>query len=256
MRKTCVFLCLLALAAVLPASAQAEHNTIARVYDVVPKAGMDQQWQEGLKKFHQWEHEHHVAGTYYTWRVISGDRWGHYLIGTFGHDWKDFDAMEKDAPAGIGDEFRADLPPYTGSVKAAYYAFRTDLSSTKPNPSQPPSHFTALITIMLKPGGDEDIADVIKAGNAAAEKSHWSGNPSQWYSLVDGGEVPQLVLAVSHKDWADFQQPDPSFGKMLSGVYGKEGAEALGHKFNKQVRSIKTEILQYLPDLSYIPETK
>ena len=256
MRKAFVFLCLMARGAFFPASAQTEHNTIAQVYEVVPKAGMGQQWQDGFRKYHQWLHEHHVADTSYTWQVISGDRWGHYLIGTFGHDWKDFDAMEKAAPAGIGEQIQADLVPYTESVKVSYYSFRADLSRAKPNPAQPPARFTELVTFMLKPGGGEDITEVIKAGNAAAEKSHWSGSPAQWYSLVNGGVAPQLVLAVNHDSWADFQPPEPSFGKMLSEVYGKEGAEALGHKFDKALRSVRTEILEYHPELSYIPESK
>lgn len=253
MRKAFVYSCILALAAVLPARAQTDHNVIAQVYEVVPKAGMGQQWQEGFKKYHQWLHEHHVAGTYYTWQVISGDRWGHYLIGTFGHEWKDFDEMEKNAPPGIAEQIQTNLAPYTASVKVSYYALRTDLTRIKPNPAQPPSRFTDLVTFMLKPGRNEAVTDTIKEANAAIEKSHWPGKPSQWYSLANGGDGPQLVLATNLNSWADFQPPDPSFGKMLSEVYGKEGAEALGHKFNKAVRFVRTEILQYHPELSYIP---
>ena len=256
MKKALVLLCLLTLAAVLPASAQTEPHNIARVYEIVAKPGMGQQWRDGVKKFNQWLRDHHDQVTSYTWEAISGDRWGHYFIGTFGHSWKDFDDMEKNAPEGVGQQIQQDISPYIESVKCSYFALRTDLTVGKPDPTKPPARFTELITFMLKPGSDEDVADAIKAGNHAAEKSHWSGSPSRWYSLANGGEGSQLVLAIDHKNWADFQQPDPNFGKMMRDFYGDEPSEAIWHGFNKGLRSVTSELLRYEPDLSYIPDSK
>ena len=252
MKRVLVSLCLLTLAGALPVCAQTEHNTIARIVEVTTKSGMSQQFEAGLKKYHQWEKEHKAPATYFAWVVISGDRYGHYFLGTFGHDWKDFDEFEKNSPAGSGEQLRADVAPYVENVKISYMNFRKDISLAKPDPTKPPSRFTELITFMLKPGGGQDVTGAIKDANAAEVKSNWTGTPSQWYSLVNGGEGNQLILALNRNDWADFQPPEKSLGDVLADVYGKEGAQAIGHKFNKQITTVRSEILRYLPDLSYI----
>lgn len=98
------------------------------------------------------------------------------------------------------------------------------------------------------------VIGAIKEVNAAIKKTHWAGadTPGGWYVLADGGEGPQIVLSIGLKNWASMQGPSLSFGDMLSEVYGKPGAKALGRSFSTHVRSVRTEIIRYRPGLSYI----
>ena len=41
---------------------------------------------------------------------------------------------------------------------------------------------------------------------------------------------------------------------MLTNVYGKQKAEELGRSFNAQIRYVRSEIIAYRPDLSYIAQ--
>lgn len=251
MRKVLVFLSFLALVVALPAGAQTQHNVVARVYDITVKPGMSPQWEAGVKKLNQWAHQHNLPLTYYYWNVISGPKTGEYVIGTFDHAWKDFDEDSSLGPA-IGKEIQADMGPYTQSVEARYWVYRTDLTGHPENPGQTPTKFTSITTYVIKPVDSAGMVDAIKKANAAIQKSHWPGKPASWFALVNGGEEPTFLLAVNLKNWADFQPPATSFGQMLNNVYGKEGAAAIGKEVGNALMSMQTEILRYRPDLSYI----
>jgi hypothetical protein len=255
MRKLVVFLSFLTLAFALPAGAQMPSKSLARVINVTVKPGMGPQWEEGVKKFVQWQHQQDAPLAYYVWSIISGPRSGQYVVGTFGHDWKDFDEAEKLGPA-AEKQIQVDLEPYTESHLVSYWEYRSDLSGHEINMGQVPPAFSSLTRFNLKPGAEFTMEDVIKAVNAAIQKSHWSGKPSEWYSLVNGGEGPAMILSTGHQNWADFQPPETSFVKMLIEAYGKEGAGALLRNFSNSLRSEESEILSYRPDLSYIPASQ
>jgi hypothetical protein len=255
MKKVIALLSLLSLAAAMPVVAQTQHNTIARVVTIKAKLGTTMQFEEGLNKFHQWEHEHDYAVPFYTWVIISGERTNQYVVGSFGHDWKDFDEMEKN-DAGTRAQILADMGPYTESVAISYWAIHPDISAPAPKPGSQPAPFSSVTTFFFKPGGQNVAMDAIKQADEAIKKSHWSGGVSHWYSLVNGGDGAQMVLATDHENWVSFQPPELSFGKMLAEAYGKDGAEALSKKFNKSLRTVRSEIFRYRPDLSYIPASQ
>jgi hypothetical protein len=201
-------------------------KTLNRIFVVKTKPGMSAQWESGPKKLNEWAKQQNYPFAYYDWSLISGPRTGQYILGTFGHDWKDFDGVEKFGPA-AAKQIHADMAPFTESVNISYWSYREDLSGCPPNPGQAPPAFFSITTFFLKIGADLQVADAIKVANAAIQKSHWPGKPSGWYSLVKGGYGPALTLATGHENWADFQSPETSLAKVLNEVYGKEGAEAI-----------------------------
>ena len=256
MRKVCAFLSLVALAVsvAIPAGAQTNSKNIARVYTIRAKPGQGQEFEAGVKKLLAWEHQQNLPGTSYVWSVISGPNLGDYIVGTFGHDWADFDAMQaRGEKVGIGKEIGETVGPYTESVTNSYYAFQRDLSITPPDPNKPPMPMSEVNFFTLKPGGLASAISAIKQVNAAIKKTHWPGadSPGGWYVLVDGGEGPQLVLSGGLNNWAAMQPPSPSFPEMLEQVYGKSGAHAIMHQFYSHVRSESNELIRFRPDLSY-----
>lgn len=256
MKRIAVSLCVVALALALPAAAQMAPKSITRVVVVKAKNGMHQQFEEGLKKYHQWEHQQNRPFTYYVWVVISGDRTGEYVLVSGGHDWKDFDEVLKSRPAGDSKELAADVGPYVESFATSYWQAHPDLTSIAPQAGQTPAQYLSVTTYSVKLGSGDDFEEAIKAADEAIKKTQWPALPSQWFSLINGGEGGVWVHATGHKDWASFQPPEPSFGKMLSGVFGKEGSNALFQKFVKSLISVRSEIFRYDPDLSYIPNSQ
>lgn len=153
MRNGLVFLSFVALlVAALPVGAQSQPKTIARIITLKVKPGEGQQWEAGMKRLHAWAHQENLPGNSYTWSVISGENFGEYVVGTFGHNWKDFDTMQARAVKdGIGKEIQAKVAPYTESVEISYYAFQPELSITLPDPKQPPTPMSSVTFFTLKP---------------------------------------------------------------------------------------------------------
>lgn len=256
MRKAIVFLSFIALAVALPAGAQSQPKTIARINIIKVKPGEAQQWEAGTKRLNAWKREKNGLATTYIWSVISGENQGEYVEGLLGRDWKDFDAgRERAIKDGFGKEVQATVIPYTESYESSFYAFQPDLSSPV-DPGQSPPPMSEVTFFNLKPGGMHPVVNAIKQANAAIEKTHWTGNGSgaRWYVLVDGGEVPQIVLSIGLKNWAAMQSPSMSLGDILAKVYGEAGAQAIMQSFYSHVRSEYNELISYRPDLSYIPD--
>jgi len=187
--------------------------------------------------------------------VVSGERNGQYVVGTFGHDWKDFDEVEKFRER-ARTEISGDQGPFEESAVVSYWALMPEVSMNPPAAGEPPAPFSSVLTFFLKPGAMDDALEVIRATNAAIKKTNWPHKPSAWYTLVNGGEGPALVLAIRYANWADFQPSEKTLAGMLADAYGKERAQALFQKFDKGLQSQRSEIFRYVPDLSYSPATQ
>lgn len=251
-----VSLAVFVMAAVMVVWGQSQsENTVARIYTIKAKPGEAQQWEAGFERYIAWAHQQNLPDNGYTWEVSTGPDEGEYVIGQFGHAWKDFDAMEeRAAKVGVAKELQATVVPYTESVVTSYYNFLPDLSVTPPDPNQPPTPLTSVTFYTLKPGGMPTVVSAIQQADVAIKKTHWAGdnNPVAWYVLANGGVGPQIVLSSGLQNMAGMQPPSTSLDAMLTGVYGKAKAEAIESSFNGQVQSTRTEILTYRPDLSYI----
>lgn len=91
----------------------------------------------------------------------------------------------------------------------------------------------------------------------ASKRSNYPAAPSAWYSLVNGGYGAQLVLVSSMKSWGDFQPPPSEKGPgQITETLGKQAADALFTKFADSIRETRSEILEYRPDLSYVPQSQ
>ena len=149
MKKLLVFLSFLVLAVAVPAVAQIQPQSLTRMVTIQVKPGVDSQFEEGLKKFHQWEKQQSVAFTFHVWSIVSGPRTLQYSIGTSGHDWKDFDALEKLGPA-AQEQIQADIGAYFESVKTSFWSYREDLSGHAFDTSQSPPALAEVTTFFLK----------------------------------------------------------------------------------------------------------
>jgi hypothetical protein len=248
------FTCALLLGAV-PLLAQVQPKTVGEVLFVAAKPGSAADFEAATKRHMQWHRQQNDAWAWIVWVVVSGERMGQYVVGTFGHDWKDFDDranFEKEDTANA----MSLIGPYIQSLTGSFYAVRPDLSLNRPSPGGQPSAMSTVTTVLLKPGSSVEAEEAIKEINAAIKKTDWPAKPSAWYQLLNGGEGPTLVMVTAREKWADFQPPEKEFGQMLGESYGKMGAENLFHKFYGNVRSARSEIIRFRPDLSYIPAAK
>ena len=231
------------------ASAQVPPKSIAVVHDVKPKVGAD--FDAAMKRHLEWHRQQKDTWALFTWEIISGERSGRYVVISFGHDWKDFDDRTKFQEADEAN-VRLTLTPVVDSVTDSYYLYRADLSVTMQDQTGP-APYDEVITFFLKPDAwPPDMENTIKKINEAAKKSNYPLH-GEWYELLNGGE-DAMVLAIPHKNWADFQPPDKGFVAMLNDAYGEQLNRDLFGRFNRNVRAERSEIIRYRADLSYVPQ--
>src|SRR5262249_2398794 len=74
-------------------SAQAQPSGgVARVVVWQIKPNMDRQFEEGYKRHLGWHRQNGDRWAWAGWMVISGERDGYFVDGTFFHSWSDLDA--------------------------------------------------------------------------------------------------------------------------------------------------------------------
>jgi hypothetical protein len=250
MRRTNLFCsAVLALLCAMGANAQFPVRSVAVTHDVKPKQGAD--FEAALKRHFDWHRQQKDTWSYFTWQILTGERSGQYVVASFGHDWKDLDARTTFQEADDAN-VRETLASATDSVIHSYYLHRPDLSVPLQDPGGPVP-YTEINTYFMTPDGwPPEMEEAIKKVNEAAKKANYPLY-GEWYALLNGGE-DALVLAIPHKNWADFQPPGNGFPAMLNGVYGEQRTRDLFAQFNRNVRASRSEIFRYRSDLSYLPQ--
>ena len=238
--------CLLALPAL---AADAPPGTLAQIFVQKLKPGAQAQYEGGRKKHMDWHRKQADAWEWSTWEILTGPRTGEFLVGSFGHHWKDFDGRgafeEKDAADAV-----ANMGASEESSTMAFFDYQPNLSLPGEGPL--PAAMSQVAHYFVTLEGLIDFQDAIKKANAAIKKSHYPSHP-MWYRLTSGGEGPHFVGVQVRKTWAEFEPPEKTLQDMLTEVYGKIEGPATLAKFRKQIRYVETEILRYRPDLSYVP---
>jgi len=249
MRKAGLFLVwMLLLALALPVATQEEDGNIVRVIDQNVKPGMEAQYEAGRKAHMAWHKAQNDPWGWLVWQVISGENSGHYVIGTFGHKWSDFDNPPVTEEADDAD-FQKKVAPYVGAPQTRYYAFLSKVS----RPWEGMPKMNEVVFFHVEYGEGETFNHLIKKFHEAIGKTKWPVHYS-WYALVNGGKSGTYVLVLPRDSWAAFQGPDKPFSAMLEEAYGRQEAEALIHKLGKVVKYTENFTIQNRPDLSYIPE--
>ncbi len=233
----------------LPLGAQQESVMVTRVVVVKPKAGMQQQFEEALKRHLQW-HRQNDPWTYWGWQIITGDRTGQYVVGTFGHRWEDFDTHAKFDPADQADA-NANVAQYLESANFSLLAFHPEISRLPDE--EVPSPLVEVITYLVNGDSESEFNYTLRKIHEAIGKTKWVPYYA-WYELANGGEHPTYILVIPHNTWAEFQPPKKTFPAMLEEAYGREEADSLVKSLNRTVRSVRSEVGRFRTDLSAQPK--
>jgi hypothetical protein len=109
----------------------------------------------------------------------------------------------------------------------------------------------------LIPGTAPDFEDAIKRINAGLDKANFAGPRVYWYQLMNGGEGPHYVLVSPRKSFAEFGAlPPTAVRDALQKAYGQQQGGALQQSLGKMSKSVRTEMIRYRQDLSYVPGQK
>ena len=229
----------------LPALAQEEPGNLARVAFWSIKAGMEEQFENGLKAHNGWHRQQNDSQALLTWEVVTGPRTGQYLRASFGHRWPDFDQDPKTADADAADS-AIHLDPYIESGGPAIYRHIPELSRSA-GETMP---LARVLVFHLKYGKAREFEAAVMKIHQALGKIDWPHY--EWYALVDGGWGPTYVVSLPRANWAGFVPGEKSLPEVVGEAYGDE-ADGIWEAFEETVASQESYSVTFRSDLSYIP---
>ena len=235
----------------MPALAQEKKpESVVRVYVMVAKPGMAQQFEEGRKKHMDFHRKSGDTWGWETWSIDTGEGTGNYVSVAGGHTWKDLDAWD----AKLGDADTADgnknMAPFLSASLGSIWMMMPDVS--KPRAGMTPPKMQEVIHFQLKPGGESDFNYAVKKITDAINKTNWPVNYT-WFTLVNGGEASHYVLIIPHDNWASMAEPDVSFDAMIEKALGRHEADMVTKSIDHSVSKEWSEMLTFHPEMSYMP---
>jgi len=216
-----------------------------------PKNGMVKQYEDGRKQKAAWHKQQNDSQPLMVWETLTGDNTGVYLVGRFGQHWADLDKPSVPDQADI-DEYNKVIGNYVESLTTRYYNYLPKISN--PTSSPTPSKFAEILTFHVRYGKASEFRNAINRVDDAIQKTKWPLK-HEWYELVSGGATGTFVLVLPHDNYADFaDNPNVKpFRDMLKEGLGQAEADSIINEFDSSVQNETSEIIQFRPDLSYLP---
>jgi hypothetical protein len=250
MRTARVFVVLTAATLLAGAApAQEKPGDVALVYSVKARSNGWMQLDAATRKHFDWHRAQKDPFAWFVWQVASGEDVGDFVVGTFGHHWKEWDARAAFDTADDAD-FVANVMPLVDKVDVGYWSFLADIS--RPGTGMTPAAMAQITHYLVKPDGYAAFVDALRQMRAAMEGMSYPMTFS-WYRLISGGEGPQFVLAVDRASWADMEPPGKSLDAALAEKLGSQKAVSLLTTLRETTRSTRSYLLRYRSDLSYMP---
>ena len=231
--------------------AQDKPGTLAALEFQKPKNGMVKQYEDGRKQKATWHKQQKDPQPLLVWETLSGDNTGTYIVGRLGQHWSDFDKPAIPDQADL-DEFQKVVGNYVDSIVGRYYDFMPKISNA--DTSGTPPKFDEIVTFHVRYGKGSDFRSAITRVYDAGQKTKWPVH-YEWYVLANGGDTGTWVLVLPRANWADFEdKPDVKpFREMLKDAFGQAEADSIVDRIDMSVSSETSEIIQFRPDLSYLP---
>ena len=230
--------------------AQQNFGTIAALEFQKLKSGMVQQYEAARKTKAAWHKQQNDPLPLFVWEVLSGENTGSYIVGRVGQHWAD---MDKPALSDEADkaEFQKVVASAVESVVTRYYEYMPKISN---GDMTGPAKFSEILIFETKYGREADFRSAIGRIHEGGQKTSWPVK-YEWYALANGGSSGQFVLVLPRNSWADFEdKPDVKpFREMIKEAFGQSEADSIINRIDGSVETETTEIIQFRPDLSYLP---
>ncbi len=231
------------------ASAQETKANVGRIYWTWARPGQAQQYEAGSKKHSEFHKMKNDPWTWSTWQVVSGNRAGHYVTGTFGHEWKDFDNLPVAQAEDDADYFK-NVEPYESNWRGEHVVLMP--AHSRPPDSTDPYPLYELWLVHIKPGKAEQYLNAIKKIPGAIEKVGVPWHYTFW-SVADGNSGSSFYVSFPMKTWAERGENGPSFEEVLTKAYSSGEAHAIMDAISDAEAERTSMLLVYRPDLSYTP---
>jgi len=218
---------------------------VARIVVIKPNPGKQQDFQEGYRRHLEWHRRARDSWAWYGWRIVTGDRAGYFMDGTFGHDWDDFDHAIN--PQGDAQDNALNVAPYADFVSVEHIERITGLSNDRRLEDMKPSRFIEMHRLTIRVGYQEDFEEVMRECNMSWDDAHV-------IYRIRHSDIPGYLVMRPIDNWRDVAE-DPSFESRLWKCFQGKKLETLIAKYRSSVSHYSVNVLAALSDMSYFPKS-
>ena len=240
----------MALAVTTQGQEPARKAEIAALEFQTPKNGMVKQYEDGRKQKVEWHKQQKDTQALYVFETLTGERTGTYTVGRLGQHWADMDTPSVTDAADLA-EYQKVIGGSVDKLVTAYYEYMPKVSNP---PTDMNGKYTEVITFHIRYGHNDDFRSAIARVHDARVQMKSSAH-SNWYHLVTGGPGGTYVLTIEHANWSSFED-DPAIKPLrddLRAAFGEQEAMSVIERINSSVESTYDELIEFRPDLSYMP---
>ena len=226
--KRVLVLALLFIGIALPGRAQ----TAAKMVTWQPNAGMERDFEEGYKRHLEWHRRNNDPWVWHGWTLMTGERAGWFVDGSFFHVWTDFDTSVK--PAEDGADNGVNVSPHADVRNVGIIEGVAGLSNVQPDGLKSP--LMIFLRLAVSPGSEAKFEAAMGSALQGKELSAWQ----------------RLVLRQA-SGWSDYVLMIPTGKQSEVGAQQQrirtlvEAVQANG----PVITSVQMELARYRADMSY-----
>lgn len=238
------------------ATAQSPENikgNAAFLFAYNPKEGQENQFNEGYKSHLEWHRRNADPFVWYGWYVLSGDRVGMFIDGTFGISYEAFD--NRVAPAEDIAHFQRTTAPYADVAYRKVFKLLEDLSTGTVLENRNPAGYIDAYIFSLFPGKEPEFEEVVSR-LVSKLKNEGIDQQFTFYRKLTGGNLPTYLMMVHHSGFAAFDsdQTITTLSHLTDQYIDESTAREMLDQLSQCIRNIYGETWHYRSDLSYFPE--
>jgi hypothetical protein len=233
---------------ILVGTAPAQNGTLSRNYDVMPKRGMEAQFEAALKAHAAFRMANNDPWEWAVLMVETGPDAGGYHIRSGAHSWADFDAYDAASTfqEAARNHWNSTVAPLIGS-------FQSSISQSDTSISHWPAdwdaiNFVTVTTYRVRPTTREQFFADVKTAHTTLMAGGWTSSYA-WAMPVSGGMPGEVSIAGFHTNWADMAEPDPNFFQVMTKQLGEKKLKEWRDHFLDTFMNASTVTMRWRRDL-------
>lgn len=229
-------------------TAPAQNGTLSRTWVVMPKRGMEAQFESALKAHAAFRMANKDPWDWSVFVYETGPKTGGYNIRSGGHSWADFDAY--DAASSFQQaamtHWNSTVAPLIGSIESMITQVDTTISRWPADWDA--INFVTSTTYRVRPATREQFFADVRTAHATLTAAGWTNNYA-WAMPVSGGTPGEVWIAGFHTNWADMAEPDPNFFQVMTKQLGEKKMKEWMDHFLGTFINASSETLRWRKDL-------
>ena len=250
MRRVVLGFCLALLLAPLSVLADSHEKppALSDVWQVVPKQGMENQFEEAVKAHMAFRAEAGESRAWWVFTPTIGYNMNMYAFRSCCFNWADMDTyVAEGQEKGFGENWNANVHQYVDHYH--HYVEKTDWENSH-WPDSPKGPYYGVTELIWKEDAGSETSDAMEKMSQVALEEGWSEQGREWVWLNRTGGKPAMAIVISYENYAAMEPPEQSFGAFLREKLGEEEAAAVFADFNAGFKSSQYSVWYYREDLS------